>query len=63
MVTLNEGQRLYVIPCGTNGYTCLGVDQAQERHLALSNWWHRQTGHIVNVPFHGTVEAYEELRQ
>jgi len=35
-VTTNDEQRLYVIPCGDDGYSCLGFDVCLKRLRALA---------------------------
>ena len=55
-VTINEEQRLYVIPCG-DGYTCLGFDVCRERSEAYAKWLESPVG-VKSQP--GTIEAYEE---
>ncbi len=35
-VTANAEQRLFVIPCGDSGYSCLGFDVCFERHSRLA---------------------------
>lgn len=51
-VTLNDEQRLYVIPCGT-GHTCLGYDVLQERAVNLAAELGRPWCHGL-----GTLAAY-----
>ena len=36
MIRLNRQQRLYVIPAGNDGFTCLGFDVCEERTRALA---------------------------
>lgn len=54
-ITVNENQRLYVIPCG-NGFSCLGFDVCRERveRLALDL---RQP---LTSAAPGTLELYAE---
>lgn len=37
-VTVNADQRLYVIPCGDDGYSCLGFDVAERKGRAVLAW-------------------------
>jgi hypothetical protein len=54
-VTLNEEQKLYVIPCG-NGYTCLGFDICKEWTQGYARWA------VIELPEpmpYASLEAYE----
>ena len=57
-VTVNQEQKLYVIPCG-DGYTCLGFDVCRERaeRLALS----LRLPSPASQP--GTLELYAEYQE
>jgi len=60
MVSINEDQRLYVIPCG-RGYTCLGFDVLMARHNALAAWLRLEGLPADDLPAEarGTLPAYE----
>lgn len=55
-VTINEEQRLYVIPCG-NGYTCLGFDYAYRQAQAVATWANLPGPSPVNI---GTPDGYRD---
>lgn len=60
-VTINEEQRLYVIPCG-KGYTCLGFDVCERRTVHLAREMAAK-GHTIPGPAHvGTLARYEQYR-
>lgn len=56
-VTLNNEQRLYVIPCG-GGFTCLGFDVCQQRGKRLA----AEMGSLFDAPV-GSIAAYERLKE
>ena len=63
-VTINEEQRLFVIPCG-KGYTCLGFDVCKERSDKLAGWLAGRVS-IRIVPkeeLTGTMEAYNRYTE
>lgn len=62
-VTLNNDQRLYVIPAG-GGYSCLGFDVCEQRSKALANWISTNGGNYVppKQP-DGTLDAYNRYTQ
>jgi len=37
-LTINREARLYVFPCGSSGYSCLGFDVAEWRMRAVAAW-------------------------
>jgi len=37
-LTINREARLYVFPCGSSGYSCLGFDVAERRMRAAAAW-------------------------
>ena len=53
-VTLNETQRLYVIPCG-KGFSCLGYDNAERERVAVLQW----LGEAVPDISTGTLAHYQ----
>lgn len=53
-ITINEDQRLYVIP-KVEGYSCLGFDVAERKRVAVLTWLGLPVPDVVV----GTVEAYE----
>ncbi len=66
VVTINETQRLYVIPCD-GGYSCLGFDVAYEWARDVANWLHSEMKPIpieteLNRDNIGTLKGYEEYR-
>jgi len=67
-VTLNEKERLFVIPCD-EGYTCLGFDICERRSVALAAWIHGvhvSTKGIFKLPLEapvGTLQAYDRYKQ
>ena len=62
-VTINEEQRLFVIPCG-GGYSCLGFDVCKERSDKLIGWIIARElyAKLPNTESVGTIEAYENYR-
>lgn len=54
-ITINHEQELFVIPCGKNGFTCLGFDVCKERSITLQNELHI----IQNLPPKNSLRAYE----
>ena len=67
-VTLNEKERLFVIPCD-EGYTCLGFDVCERRSVALAAWIQGVsvgTEVIFKLPPEapvGTLQAYDRYKQ
>lgn len=57
-VTVNNDQRLYVIPCG-NGYSCLGFDVCERRSKALA----AEMGEAMQPVEVGTIAAYREYQR
>ena len=57
-VTVNRGQKLYVIPCG-DGYTCLGWQVCVDRIKALAP----ELGETVNLKALGTMHNFRELER
>lgn len=55
-VTVNETQRLYVIPCGS-GFTCLGFQNAYKRASAVAAFAGVAASTLANV---GTLAGYDE---
>jgi hypothetical protein len=53
-VTVNQDQRLYVIPSAGGGFTCLGFDVAERRRRAVTEW----VGRPVEDVEVGTPAAY-----
>ena len=60
-VTLNEDQRLYVIPCG-EGYTCLGFDVCERRTVALARELAALGESIPQPEPVGTLARYQQYR-
>lgn len=60
-VTLNEEQRLYVIPCG-DGYTCLGFDVCEKRAVALARELAALGEPIPQPEPVGTLGRYQQYR-
>ena len=63
-VTINEEQRLYVIPC-QGGYTCLGFDVALDHCQRLAKWL-REHGQKASAPSKdklGTMEVYSRYQK
>jgi hypothetical protein len=63
-ITINEAQRLYVIPCG-KGYSCLGFDVAYEWSVGVWTWL-KDNGQDCPKPYYGkcgTLAGYAEHRQ
>lgn len=59
-VSINEKQRLYVIPCteGYAGYTCLGFDVCEKRSVKLAKWLDIENG-LGSPHLHkGTIFGY-----
>lgn len=56
-VTVNNDQRLYVIPCN-GGFTCLGFDVCQQRGKRLA----AEMGSLFDAPI-GSIAAYERLKE
>jgi hypothetical protein len=58
-VTANKEQKLYVIPCGDDGFTCLGFQVCLDRAtaLALEMW------QPVPPAKKGTIKLYNEYRK
>lgn len=63
-VTLNAEQKLFVIPAGHGGYSCLGFDVLERRAVAISRWLVSvdSTFSIVAPEAHGTLERYAQYR-
>lgn len=58
-ITLNKEQRLYVIPAGNNGYSCLGFDVCKRRSEALD----KELGLNLTPKKVGTKKAYNVYRK
>lgn len=64
VVTVNKAQGLYVIPCGDDGYSCLGFDVAYTWATDVLAWM-RSLGATINQPEidaanKGTIKGYNE---
>ncbi len=60
-VTINEKERLYVIPC-ERGYSCLGFDVLERRYAPLATELERK-GHPLFTPEPiGTLERYAQYK-
>jgi hypothetical protein len=57
-VTINEGQRLFVIPCG-GGFSCLGFDVERRKTAAIC----KELNRTAPVAAPGTLDAYGEYGQ
>jgi hypothetical protein len=55
--SINQEQRLYVLPCG-DGFTCLGFDVCFDRHTKLSAWLTEKGYHSSSPTERGTETAY-----
>lgn len=60
-VTINEEQRLYVIPCG-EGYTCLGFDVCEKRTVALARELAALGESIPQPEAVGTLGRYRQYK-
>jgi hypothetical protein len=62
-ITINEQQKLYVIPSG-NGYSCLGFEVAYNRAVAIGEWLYSEgiETRKPNPAKIGTLEGYGEYR-
>jgi hypothetical protein len=62
-VTVNEEQRLFVIPCG-GGYSCLGFDVCKERSAKIEGWILGQDlgAKVPDEQEPGTIEAYKRYQ-
>lgn len=61
-VTINKEQKLYVIPCGDDGYTTLGFANAHQQSVAVCLWLHSM-GQPCKVPdksLVGTLAGYKQ---
>ena len=55
-VTINKKQKLYVIPCGEDGYSCYGFDVVQHKRMLLAD----ELG-VPHVKYRtGSMKAYKE---
>lgn len=57
-ITINETQRLFVIPCG-NGYTCMGFEYLDQMNKAIRN---ELAMALPSAPI-GTIEQYREYER
>jgi len=55
-VTINKEQELYVIPCGNDGYSCLGFDVAIQKIKLLADELHLPYNNLKR----GSIEVYEK---
>lgn len=62
-VTIDEKQKLYVIPEPGGGYTCLGFDVAWNRANAVWQWIDDARITPPDAAFIGTVEGYADYRR
>lgn len=65
-VTINQEQRLYVIPCGDDGYTCLGFDVCKDWTERIQKEINQKSGGTLFANTSekvGTIEAYEAYRR
>lgn len=62
-VTVNDEQRLFVIPCG-GGYSCLGFDVCKERSAKIEGWILGQDlgAKVPDEQETGTIEAYKRYQ-
>ena len=57
-VTINKQSKLFVIPCGKNGYSCLGFEVLEKRFKALSD----EIGYKPVSKMKGTILRYNEYQ-
>lgn len=61
-ITLDQEQKLYIIPCVGGGYSCLGFNECERRTVGLQRELAAR-GHSVPAPAPlGTLERYEQYR-
>jgi hypothetical protein len=58
MITINQEQKVYVIPCG-NYFGCLGFDVAERKAKVVADWANLEAPKEEK----GTVAAYEEYER
>ncbi len=62
-VTVNEEQKLFVIPCG-EGYSCLGFDVCEDRAVRLGSKLVNKFGYSVRAPeVKGTIARYNQYQE
>lgn len=62
MITINEEQQLFVIPCG-DGFTCIGFENLEWRAMYLAREL-TKLGHCIPAPaLFGTLERYGQYRE
>jgi len=61
-VTINNDQKLFVIPCG-GGYSCLGFDVLEKRALALGSELVDHGFDPEQPAVYGTLERYEQYQR
>lgn len=58
MITINQEQELYVIPCN-KGFSCLGFDVAKRKAKAVAEWANLE----LPKEEKGTLAAYQEYER
>lgn len=59
ITTINQDQRLFVIPCGNDGFTCLGFDVCHKRSLAMA----KELNLTLIYNEVGTMDAYRQYEE